>query len=170
MRKGLRAGEQTRVADLARIAERPFPQMLDHQPGGHGLEHRHLDALAFAGTLAMHQRAQGGEREGEADRLVGDDGGWIAGHLVAGRPAHQVGDAEPGLDGIVVGRQLSVGAVGRVAVGADIDDVGLDLADILVAQPQSFDGLRPESVNEGIRACDHLEQGGARLLVLEIEA
>lgn len=144
--------------------------MFDHQPGGHGLEHRHLDELSFAGALAMHQRAQGGEGEGEADRLVGDDGRRIAGNLIARRPSHQVGDAEAGLDGVVVGRQLAVGPVGRVAVGADIDDVGLDLADLLVAQPQAFDGLRPEGVHEGIGAFDHLEQGGTRPFVLQIEA
>ncbi len=81
-----------------------------------------------------------------------------------------MGDAEAGLDGIVVGRQFSVGTVGGKAVGADIDDVRLDLADRLVAQPQALDGLRPERMDESIGAFDHFQESRARRRVLEVEA
>ena len=45
------------------------------------------------------------------------------GREAAEAEAHQVGDAEARLDGVVVGRQFSVRTVGGISVGADIDDV-----------------------------------------------
>ena len=163
-------GQQAAVADLALVIEGAFPQMLDHQPGGHGLEHRHLDELALAGALAVHQRRQDREREGEAAGLVREDGRRIARDVVTRSLAHQVGDAEPRLDGIVVGGKLSVRTVGGEAVGAGVDDVGLYLADVLVVQPQSLDCLRAQRMDEGIGGCHDLEQRRTRILVLEVEA
>ena len=137
------ARQHARVADVAVVVEGALPQMLDHQPGGHGLEHRHLHALALAGALPVHQRRQGREGKREAHRLVGDDGRRIARHVVPRRAAHQVGEAGARHDRVVIGRQVAIGAVGREAVAADIDDVGLHLRDRLVAEAQPLDRRGP---------------------------
>ena len=141
--------------------------MLDEVERQHGVEHRHLDALALAGALPVEQRRQ--------HRL--DDG--QRGHLVAERRRHEVGHAErggvqprvagEGLDDVVVGREVGGTAVAAEAVRLAVDEPGSGRRDVLVgeAEPRIGSGRRLVT-NTSLRSSSAQERLLAPL-VLQVE-
>ncbi len=108
--------------------------------GHRGVEHGGVDVLAFAGGLAVVERAQQGDGGVKAGQDVGDgDGG--AHRLPPPRPvglaagAHQAGHA---LQDEVIGRAGGVGAVGAEAGDRAIDHVRAQRADGFVVQAVFF--------------------------------
>ncbi len=104
--------------------------------GDRGVEHGGVNVLAFAGGLAVVERAQQGDGGVQAGEDVGDgDGGahrlaaGAAVRLAAG--AHQAGHA---LQDEVIGRAGGVGAVRAEAGDRAIDDVGAQRTDGFIVE------------------------------------
>ena len=144
-------------------------QVLGQPERGQGLEHRHLDHLALAGALAVIERAQHGDAEMKAGRLVGDQARHEARRLAVD-PRLQRGGAAHALHQVVEGGLVAVGTLARIAQRVGVDDRGIDLLQILVAQAQPLDRLRPAVVDEEVGRPDHVLQHGAGGGLLEIEA
>ncbi len=142
-------------------------EVLGHDEGDGGLEHRHLDRLADAGSLAVEEGGDDRVDDGQGGRLVGNHGGQIAGLAVD----LLVQDRHPGrrLDRVVVGGLVAVRPVGPVAVGGAVDDPGVDRFDLVVVEAQAPHRRGPEVVHQGIRALRHLQQRRPARLLLEVE-
>jgi len=76
----------------------------------HGLEHRHVDALAAAGALAREQGGQDAAHRRQADDPVGHRRRDVARRALAG-PRDQVRQRGTALDQVVVRGAGRVGAV-----------------------------------------------------------
>ena len=171
----LRRERMTELVDDAVVAHRPAlrppggtEQMLRQPERGQRLQHRHLDHLAFAGAFAMIECRQNGNAEMEPRRLVRDQARHetrrlaVDAALQRGSPAHA-------LDEIVEGRLVAVGALPRIAQRIGINDRGIDLLQVLVAQPEPFDRGRPAVVDEQVGGLDHALQHRDSLGLLEVE-
>ena len=95
-------------------------EMLDHQIGDHGFEHRDFDHLSAAGVLAMEQRREYRLRGHQAAGLVGQDGRHVA--RLARQGLHQAGDADEALDDVIIGRPPTIGTVLAPAVDGRVDE------------------------------------------------
>src|SRR5437870_5543634 len=152
---------------LERWDERLAVEVLHHDVGDHGLEHRHLDGLPLAGPLAVEQRRQHRGEHGERARLVGDDRRYVA------RLAHEGGlerrEPRGRLDDVVVRGLVAVGAARAKAVGRAVDEPGVDGAERLVleAEPRRWSG--PEVVQDDVSGRREPEQRAASGGLLEIE-
>ena len=166
-------------AEHARIAEAPqrrvedgAGEVLRGQELHRRLEHRRLHRLPAAAALPLQQRGEDGIGDGLPGELVADDAGDVGGRGVrrpAARLAAQRREAGGRLDDVVVGRLVAVGAAGAEAVGAAIDDVGVDRGDRVGVEAQAGDGPRAQRVEEHVGARHEAAQCGARLLRLEVE-
>ena len=162
-------GEHPHVAERAVVGARgALPEVLDHDVRDHGLEHRDLDRLALPGALAMEQGREDRVGDEEPDRLVGDDGGRVAGRAAAD-PPHQVGDPAHALDEVVVGGPPGVGAAGPEAGGAAVHEVGARAAEVLVGEAEARDRPRPHAVHEGVGPGGEPEERAAGARALEVE-
>ena len=144
-------------------------QVLGQPERGQGLQHRHLDHLALAGAFAVIERAQHGDAEMEPGGLVGDQAGHEA-RRQAVDPRLQRGGAAHALHQIVEGGLVAVGALAGIAQRVGVDDRGIDLLQIVVAQAQALDRRRPAVVDEEVGRPDQLLQHGAGGRLLEVEA
>src|SRR3989441_512082 len=151
---------------LERWDERLAVEVLHHDVGDHGLEHRHLDGLPLAGPLAVEQRRQHRGEHGERARLVGDDRRYVA------RLAHERGlerrEPRGRLDDVVVRGLVAGGAARAKAVGRAVDEPGVDGAERLVleAEPRRWSG--PEVVQDDVGGRREPEQRAARGGVLAV--
>ena len=160
-------GERPRIAHRPprRLVGLPV-EVLEHVEPDQGLEHRHLDALAFAGQRAMHERRQHRDGGVQARHLVGDDGGDVAGlavrRLQRRQPRHR-------LDHVVVGGLVPVRPGAAEAVRAAVDDRGVAGAHRRVVEPERVDRLRAHVVHERIRALHEPHHRFEAAGVLEVE-
>ena len=102
-----------------------------------------------------------------ARRFVGHRGDAGA-HLLA-RHGIGLGDAAQRLRHRIGARQMAVRALGAVARDRDIDQLGIDLAQLLPAEAVLFGGARAEVLAEDVGLGDELVQDGAALGRLEVE-
>src|SRR5215470_15073367 len=142
-------------------------EMLHHHVGDHALHHGYLHGLAFARPLAMHEGGQYRGEHGERAGLVGHDGGHVT------RLAHHGGlqhrESGGGLDHVVVGGLLPIGAARAEAVGRHVDEARVDDAERLVVQAEPRGGGRTEIVKHHVGARGELEKRGAARGLLEVE-
>ena len=140
--------------------------MLEHVEGDEGLEHRHLDALAFAGARAMQERREHRDRDVQAGHLVRDDGADVARlavhRLQRGEPRHR-------LDHVVVRGLVSVGPGAAEPPGPTVDDRRVARAHRRVVEPEPVDRPRTHVVHERIRALEQAHHRFQAAGVLEIE-
>ena len=159
--------------ERARIAHRPprrlvglSVEMLEHVEGDEGLEHRHFDALAFAGARAVHERREHRDRDVQPGHLVRDDGADIArlavDRLQRGEPRHR-------LDHVVVRGLVSVGPGAAEPPGPAVDDRRVARAHRGVVEPELVDCLRAHVVHERVRALEEAHHRLQAAGVLEIE-
>ena len=143
--------------------------MLGQPERRQGLQHRHLDHLALAGAFAMIERAQHGDAEMKAGRLVGYQARHEARRLAVD-PRLQRGRAAHALHQVVEGGLVAVRTLARIAQRIGIDDRGVDLLQLFVAQAQALDRRRPAVVDEEVGGFDQVLQHGAGGGLLEVEA
>ena len=123
----------------------------------HRLEHRHLDVLPFAGSLAMQQRSQQCVHGIQPGDPVGDHRGHVARRLVAGQLEHRR-HAAGRLDQVVVGRPARVGAVAPVADQPHVDDPRVHPRDVGVGQTQACHRGRTDVVDDRVGALAQPQQ------------
>ncbi|MNN21609.1 hypothetical protein D3C81_1349380 [compost metagenome] len=145
--------EQPPIASRAgRRVEGQAAHVVAEDEGGHGLEHRDVDALPLAAAFAVEQRGAHRIHRAHADDAVGHSQWHVARHVGAG--LHGQGrQRSRALDQVVVGRLGRVGAALAVAVDADVDDPRVDRRHRRVVQPQPHHRLRAHVVDQhvGIR-------------------
>src|SRR3546814_6969487 len=112
--------------------------MLDQHERGEAFEHRHLNLLPLAGSELVDERREDRLRPELPRDLVGDERGEIARAGVAIDAGEQAGRPARGLNDVVIGLEVRIGAALPEAGAVDIDDVGLDrfAAVIVEAEPQ----------------------------------
>ena len=163
----------------ALIAHRPLGrlehgagQMLDQHEGGQALEHRYLDRLAAPGADLVHDGGQQRDGDMQPRRLVGQDRGHIGGLRGQPLPARQVGCPGHGLDDVVIGRLVGIGAVAAIAPGRAMDDLRIRPFQRLVIQTELGHRLRAHGVHEHIRRCGqpHQHVAGGGLLQVQHDA
>ena len=159
--------ERTRVAHRAprRLVGLPV-EMLEHVEGDQRLEHRHLDALAFAGLRAVQQGREHRHRDVQSGYLVGDDGIDVARLAV-----HRLERREPRdrLDHVVVGGLVSVWTRTAESPGPAVDDSRIACAHRGVVEPEPIDRPRAHVVHERVRAREEPHHGLQAAGVLQIE-
>ena len=103
----------------------------------HRVLHRHLQAAALAGLGALVERAQDADRHQHAGAGVAERRARLD-----RRPVAVAGDAEGAARGLrdhVECEALLVRAAGAEALDLAIDDAGVDLLDLVIAQSQTLD-------------------------------
>ena len=104
----------------------------------HRILHRHLQEAALPGLGALVERAQDADRHQHAGAGVAEGGSRL--HR---RPSSFAGNAERAARGLrdhVECEALLVRAAGAEALDLAIDDAGVDLLDLVIAQAQPLDG------------------------------
>ena len=147
--------------------ERLAVQVLDHHVGGHRLEHRHLDRLAFPGARAVVERREHRGEHGERAGLVGDDGRHVA--RLAGERRLERREPARRLDHVVVGRLVAVRPRRAEAVGRAVDEPGIHGANGFVLEAEPRRRLRAEIVHHHVRGLGEPEQRLPARLVLQVE-
>ena len=140
--------------------------MLEHVERDEGLEHRHLDALAFAAPRAVQQGREHRNRDVQPGHLVGDHGGDVTRLAVHGLERREPGDR---LDHVVVGGLVPVGSRAAESPGPTVDNRRVARAHRGVVEPEPVDGLRAHVVDEGIGALDEPHHGLQAAGILEVE-
>ena len=103
----------------------------------HRVLHRHLQAAALAGLGALVERAQDADRHQHAGAGVAEGRARLD-----RRPVGVAGDADRAARGLrdhVEGEALLVRAAGAEALDLAIDDAGVDLLDLVIAEAQPLD-------------------------------
>ncbi|MCY1225703.1 hypothetical protein D9M72_379070 [compost metagenome] len=168
-RRGAAAAlQQPRIAGAGGSGlEGQAAQVLGHDEGGHGLQHRHFDRLAHAMALAVQQRGQHCIGQCQPGGLVGDQAGHVFRPLaVAGAQRHQ---SAAGLDNVVEGGLVAVRAVLAEAGRDAVHDARVDARDRLVAKAQPLDRRHAHVMHQHVGAGDQRAQRFGALRGLQVE-
>ena len=113
------------------------------------------DQLPTAGRLSGVQRDEDADGEQQPRRIVGRD---ARGHRQpAGSQGHKEAGGGPRHHVMPAARSLHVGPPVAPAAGAGIDEPGVSLADLLVAEPQLFHDARAKVVDQHVGLLDELQ-------------
>ena len=165
-----RAVGRVRMAVAARLGMHAVAQiageMRAHQDH-RDVEHRHVDALALAGALALEQR--GGQRES-----AGHAGGVVDRRRAELDRMHVLGaghrhDAGGRLDHVIVGGLVAARAVLAEGRERRVDQPRIDLRQILVAEAERLERAGPVVLDEHVGGRDQLLQDLAAALGLQVE-
>ena len=167
---GERAVRRVRMAVAVRLRMRAVAEiagdMRGHQDHRH-VEHRHVDALAFAGALALVERGRKCERAGHAGGVV-DRRRAELDRMNVLRPGHRH-DAGGGLDDVVIGGLVATRAVLAERRERGVDQPRIDRRKRVVAKPQRLERAGPVVLDEHVGGLDELFQNFAVALLLEVE-
>ena len=134
----------------------------------HGLEHRQLDRLAFAGAVAADQRGKHDMRGIDADNAIGQRQRHVTRLLAAGLSGGRRQRADA-LNEIVVGGLAGIRSVVAVADQADIDQPRIDFAHVVIAELQPPHRRKPRIVHQHIGALAQPQQRRPRRRLLQVE-
>ena len=148
------------------LGEHPFHQLGALEGGGRAHQ-AGIDVAALAEAELAHQRRRQRLEGVEAGRDVDGDHALTPRRAVR-HPVHHHHAAE-GLDQPVDGRPLAVGARLAEARHRAVDDLGIDLLDVLVAEAQPLDHARPEALHHDMRLGGDLLHHGDAVGRLEVE-
>ncbi len=143
------------------------PGVLHQGEGRHDVDHRDLHPLTPAGALPLEQRGQHGVGDGQAADLVGHEARHQ--HRHAALATEGVGNARAGLDDVVVGGCVGGGGVRGVPLGLAVHDVGADLEDVVVGEPQATEGTGPQVGHHDVDGGGDVEQVSSAGGVLQVE-
>ena len=131
------------------------------------VEHRHVDALAAAGALALEQRRGERERAGHAGGVVDRRRAELDRvHVRGPGHRHQAGGR---LDHVVVGGLPAARPVLAERRERGVDQPRIDRREILVAEAERVERAGPIVLDEHVGGGGQLLQGRAILLVLQVE-
>src|SRR5581483_10054266 len=143
------------VTDIGKGRHRLGPQVRDHR-----IEHRDPHVLSFAGAQLV--------KEGGGDGLRGGEGGGVVGDYrpdhpgAAGFPiALDVGKSGQGLDHGIVGALARIRSVFPESAYRNVDDIGANRADIILAEPEALGSAGSEVMDEDVGGLDELFQDRA---------
>ena len=161
------AAARRRLAALLRARER-HPHVVDH-----GVLHRHLQAAALPGLLPLIERAQDADRHQHAGAGVAKRRARLD-----RRPVGLAGDAERATGGLrdhVESEVFFVWAAGPETLDLAVDDAGVDLLDLVIAEAQPLDRAGRHVLDRHVSLCQQrlddfeparrFEVEGDRLLV-----
>ena len=159
------------LGELSGLRERPTGALMVEQHGcevvNRGFDLGNVDQLPLPGAVAM--------MEGCAERGLSE------------ARRDEVGIGTPGRDGLAIGpagdsgesaergamdaeaRMLALGAGLPAHAAVEHHDVRLDLAQLLVAEPESFSGARREVLDHDVRPLDHAMGDGETLGLREVD-
>ena len=137
-----------------------------HQDHG-DVEHRHVDALALAGALALIERGRERERAGHAGAVV--DRGRAELDRVHVLGAGHRHDAGRRLDDVVIGGLVAARAVLSERRERGIDQARIDFRQRLVAQPERLERAGAVVLHEHVGGLDQRFEDFAVALLLEVE-
>ncbi len=163
------AREQPAVARLAdRRREGAPAEVIGQHELRQRLEHRQLDGLPLAGTLALHERRQHHMDRIEPDDVVGHGQRRVARLGPAGL-AQRCGNRGETLNQIVIGGPARIGAALAVADEAEMDQPGIGGADVLGSEPQPPHGGGAHIADEHVGACAKAQQHVAAARRLDVD-
>ena len=148
------------------VGEHPFHQ-LGALVGGRRLHQAGIDVAALAVAQLAHQRRRQRLEGVEAGRDVDRDHA-LPPRRAVGQAVHHHHAAE-GLDQPVDGRPLAVGPGLAEARHRAVDDLGIDLPGVLVAEAQPRDDARPEALDDDVGLGHQLVHDGLAVGRLEVE-
>src|ERR1051326_4249104 len=142
------ATAQLRLPALLRARER-HAHVMDHR-----VLHRDLQPPALAGLLPLVERAQNADRHQHPGPGVAKGGAGL--HRRAVAITGDAGRAAGRLRDHVEGERFFVGAAGAKAFDLAVDDARIDLLDLVIAEPQPFDGAGRHVLDRDIGLLEQL--------------
>src|SRR5215472_11478726 len=169
------------AADQIRVASRrrPIAAAGERLSGGEGrgelhprqvqdgLLHRHLNELAVAGTAALHQCPENGDREVHAGARIPDIGA-----VDERRPVGFAGDAHGPRGGLCHRFETfepAIGAVGAKAFDRGINGAGIEFPYRLIVEPQPLHDLGSEVLGDDVGLLYKTSRDFLALLGLQID-